>query len=101
MLPPAPPTFSMITDCPRIGFILSARMRAAVSVEPPGGNGTIRVIGRDGKPCAFAATVPASSAPAIPRMSLLMSSLLFAVRGLLQLDPRRLDDRPPFLGLGL
>src|SRR5438445_12009980 len=30
-------------------------MRAAASVEPPGGNGTISVSGRDGKVCACAA----------------------------------------------
>ena len=30
----------------------SAMMRAAVSVDPPGGNGTMSVIGRVGKACA-------------------------------------------------
>src|ERR1051325_6863030 len=34
--------------------ILSARIRAATSVDPPGGNGTIRVIGREGKLSACA-----------------------------------------------
>ena len=34
--------------------ILSAMMRAATSVEPPGGNGTISVIGREGKLSAWA-----------------------------------------------
>ena len=33
---------------PRIGRIRSAMMRAAVSVDPPGGNGTISVIWREG-----------------------------------------------------
>ena len=55
MLPPAPPTFSRMTGWPRIGRILSARIRAAVSVEPPGGNGTISVICRDGNVCALRA----------------------------------------------
>ena len=48
MLPPAPPTFSMMIGWPRIGRIFSAMMRAVTSVEPPGGNGTTSVIGRDG-----------------------------------------------------
>ena len=30
----------------------SAMMRAMASVDPPGGNGTMSVIGRDGKVCA-------------------------------------------------
>src|ERR1051325_1827089 len=54
MLPPAPPTFSMITGWPSDGRIASPMMRAAGSVEPPGGNGTIRVTGRDGNACACA-----------------------------------------------
>src|ERR1051325_5124846 len=54
MLPPAPPTFSMITGWPSDGRIASPMMRAAVSVDPPGGNGTIRVTGRDGNACACA-----------------------------------------------
>jgi hypothetical protein len=40
MLPPAPPTFSMMTGWPSNGRIFSAMMRAATSVDPPGGNGT-------------------------------------------------------------
>ena len=45
MLPPAPPTFSMMTGWPSSGRIRSAMMRATVSVDPPGGNGTTSVIG--------------------------------------------------------
>src|SRR6185369_779620 len=55
MLPPAPPTFSITTGWPSVSRIRSAMMRAAESVEPPGGNGTIKVSGRDGKVCACAA----------------------------------------------
>src|SRR5262245_12055107 len=54
MVPPAPPTFSITTGWPSVGRIASAMMRAAVSVDPPGGNGTIRVTGRDGNVCASA-----------------------------------------------
>src|SRR3954465_3616218 len=58
MLPPAPPTFSITTDCPSVVRILSAMIRAAESVEPPGGNGTISVIGREGYVCACASAAP-------------------------------------------
>src|SRR5215471_15439661 len=54
MLPPAPPTFSITIGCPSVSRIFSAMMRAAESVDPPGGNGTIRVSGRAGKVCACA-----------------------------------------------
>jgi hypothetical protein len=38
----------MMIGWPRIGRMRSAMMRAVVSVEPPGGKGTISVIGRLG-----------------------------------------------------
>src|ERR1700716_3874200 len=56
MAPPAPPTFSMITDCPSGTRMRSPMIRAAVSVEPPGGKGTMSVIGLAGEGCA--ATTP-------------------------------------------
>src|SRR5882672_9179525 len=62
IVPPAPPTFSTTTVWPRGTRMRSAMMRAAVSVEPPGGNGTTRVIGREGKPCACAAAAQAANA---------------------------------------
>ena len=40
-------------------------MRAATSVEPPGGKGTTRVICRDGKGCACALAAIVASASAI------------------------------------
>ena len=46
--PPAPPTFSTTTAWPSSALIFSAMMRAATSVEPPGGNGTMIVMVRDG-----------------------------------------------------
>jgi hypothetical protein len=48
MLPPAPPTFSRITGTPSDARICSVMIRAMVSVGPPGGNGTIMVMGREG-----------------------------------------------------
>ena len=49
MVPPAPPTFSTTTVWPSGARMRSAMMRAVVSVEPPGGKGTISVTGRVGK----------------------------------------------------
>ena len=48
MLPPAPPRFSITTGCPSGARMRSAMMRAATSVEPPGGNGTTSVSERTG-----------------------------------------------------
>src|SRR5882672_7268420 len=62
IVPPAPPTFSTTTVWPRGARMRSAMMRAAVSVEPPGGNGTTRVIGREGYPCACATAAQATNA---------------------------------------
>jgi hypothetical protein len=47
-VPPAPVTFSTITVWPSELRIRSARMRPIRSVDPPGANGTIMVIGLDG-----------------------------------------------------
>jgi hypothetical protein len=38
----------MTIGCPSKGRMRSAMMRPTTSVDPPGGNGTIKVIGRDG-----------------------------------------------------
>src|SRR3981081_691604 len=61
MLPPAPPPFSITIGCPRELRMRSAMMRAAASVDPPGGNGTTSVMARDGKPCACAPAMPANT----------------------------------------
>src|SRR2546429_4200827 len=70
MLPLAPPAFSMTTVCPSGCRMRSAMMRAVVSVEPPGGNGTMSVIGRVGKFWACAAVT--NSASAAETISLVM-----------------------------
>src|SRR5436189_3601293 len=46
----------------------SAMMRAAVSVEPPGGNGTSSVTGREGKPCACATAAQVANTIAAARL---------------------------------
>jgi len=48
MLPEAPAWFSMMTGWPNDARIRSAMMRPMMSTGPPGGNGTMMVIGRDG-----------------------------------------------------
>jgi hypothetical protein len=65
VLPPPPATFSITIGWPSDRRIGSTRTREMASVAPPGGNGTIRVIGREGYVCADAApttvTVKASA----------------------------------------
>src|SRR6266850_2988728 len=73
IVPPAPPTFSTTTVWPSGARMRSAMMRAAVSVEPPGGNGTTRVIGREGNPCACAAAAQAANAIAATKFIALPS----------------------------
>src|SRR5258708_26000986 len=68
MAPPAPPTFSMITDCPSGMRMRSPMMRAAVSVEPPGGKGTISVMGLAGKVWPHAECAASTRAKSKPRM---------------------------------
>src|SRR6185436_3889973 len=51
MLPPAPPRFSMTMPCPSRSESGCAMMRAEVSTPPPGGQGTISLIGWFGYPC--------------------------------------------------
>src|SRR5436309_834966 len=48
MLPPPPGTLSTITGCPRRSASPLPTCRATASVNPPGGYGTIRWIGRSG-----------------------------------------------------
>ena len=48
IVPPAPLTFSMMMDCPRVLDIWWLTMRATASLAPPGGKGTITVIDLDG-----------------------------------------------------
>src|ERR1043165_6135888 len=97
MLPPAPPWFSMMTAWPRMGRIFSAMMRAATSVEPPGGNGTTRVICRDGKVCASAPARPATMTSASAPISFRMLPPNRFFWSLLHFDAGGLDDRPPLV----
>src|SRR5262249_35565797 len=64
MLPVAPPTFSMMMVWPSAVRMPSAIRRPTTSVSPPGGNGTIIVIGRHGYACAKAKRDATGSAAA-------------------------------------
>src|SRR5690606_10392981 len=67
ILPDAPGLLSTMTCCPRRWPSLSATSRATVSVTPPGENGTIRRMGREGYCCAVSAACapePASASTA-------------------------------------
>jgi hypothetical protein len=60
MVPPAPPRLSMITATPSAAESLSAMARANTSFDPPGGNGTTKVMLRLGQVCAC--VLPATNA---------------------------------------
>src|SRR5436853_750994 len=45
MMPPAPPRFSITTGWPRLSCSAGTKLRAAISVPPPGAAGTMRWIG--------------------------------------------------------
>src|SRR5215470_11632347 len=66
MLPFAPAMFSTMTGCPSVARIRSARIRPTTSTLPPGGNGMIIVIGRDGYVCAVAGQMSAGAARTAP-----------------------------------
>src|SRR5438445_1641874 len=53
-MPPAPPTFSMITGRPSTSESRGMRMRPSTSSAPPAANGITMVTGRDGHSCATA-----------------------------------------------
>src|SRR5687767_2119429 len=67
MVPPAPPRFSMTIDWPSRSPSFCATMRATMSVEPPGGKGTIRRIGFAGQ--AWADAAPGCSSAAAHRVA--------------------------------
>src|SRR6266550_1614402 len=70
MVPPAPPRLSTMTGWPRRWPTCAATGRAKMSFEPPGGNGTIQSMARDGRQSAAhsgAASPPASRPPSAVR----------------------------------
>src|SRR5258708_35454449 len=68
-MPPAPPTFSMITCWPRTSERRAPRIRPITSPAPPAANGMIMVSGLVGQACAgdcADAGVPAARRAATP-----------------------------------
>src|SRR5258706_1268740 len=61
MVPPAPPRFSTSTGWPIDSCMRCATMRAAMSVVPPAGNGTMMRRGLYGKDCGRTAPLAAAS----------------------------------------
>src|SRR5579871_3418745 len=57
-MPPAPPTFSTITDCPSTSPMRCANSRPGTSFGPPAAKGLIMVSVRVGKSCADAEPQP-------------------------------------------
>src|SRR6266705_5831188 len=68
-VPPAPGLFSIRTGWPTYFVAISAKRRRWVSVDPPGGQGQISVIGRDGNSCAAAGSARTSPSSASLRAS--------------------------------
>ena len=64
MEPPAPARLSMTTAVPSALASGSAYSRAIRSTEPPAGNGTTSVTGREGHACARAASGSIDTRPA-------------------------------------
>src|SRR4030095_521478 len=62
-MPPAPPTFSTTTCCPKSSERRGATMRATMSLELPAANGTTIVIGLVGQLCPSAGQVAESRTP--------------------------------------
>src|SRR5574339_376943 len=80
MVPPAPALFSTTTGCPSSVESPCATARATPSVPPPGGNGTINLIGwvgHDWAPAVPAAKASARAQAEISCRRWIMASLLF------------------------
>src|SRR6266702_1680008 len=65
IVPPPPGLFSIRTGWPRYFAATSAKRRKWVSVEPPAGQGQIRLIGREGNSCAIAGSARNSPSTAM------------------------------------
>jgi hypothetical protein len=61
--PPPPARFSITTGLPIRSCSFGAIARRITSILPPGGNGTTKVIGPDGKSCAQAGAAAMKRAP--------------------------------------
>src|SRR5258708_6980899 len=75
-MPPAPPTFSMITRWPNTSPRRAARMRPMMSTAPPAANGITMVSGRSGQLCARAGALAAARTTRAANMQALNGGLL-------------------------
>src|SRR5947208_15350478 len=88
MAPPAPGLLSTTTGTPICLLSASARSRMLMSLPPPAGHATIKVIGSEGNFCACAAGERATVAPAAIAMAA-------NVRTALRFISHLLVDHPP------
>src|SRR3954469_11981571 len=91
-VPAAPGRFSITIDWPRCFSVAVASARIAMSVEPPGGHGTISVTGRVGNCCACAMVERIKMAAA---SSSLMSPSLTAPSLVMVAASSRMPNRGP------
>src|SRR5262249_11817668 len=96
-MPPAPPTFSITIEWPRISAIRAATIRAATSIELPAVNETIMVIGLFGQSCACAGDRSASVAAIAAQRNFTMLPSSSKVAPLLGGDARAPDRHGPLL----
>ena len=75
VVPPAPPTFSIITGWPMISCMRAVTMRPTESKAPPAAKGTTTVTAREGYSCARASNVQtaATTARALMKSRALMA----------------------------
>src|SRR5262245_35659381 len=99
-MPPAPPTFSITIDWPRISDIRAATMRAATSIELPAVNDTIMVIGLLGQSCACAGDSSANEAAITAQRDFTILPSSSRVAPLLGGDARAPDRHGPLCDFG-
>src|ERR1044071_7128678 len=102
--PPAPPTFSMMNDCPSARPSSAPMVRRVRSRPPPGWAGTMIFTGFDGYPCAGASAGSSADATRAKaaRRAIMMSRRLQAVLPDNRRGGRRgeeLDQRPRSIAL--
>src|SRR5258708_5127539 len=101
IMPPAPPTFSTITVAPKFSPRRGPMIRPRISLPLPAANGTTMVTGRTGQSSATAGAVAATIAT---NAAIILTPCMvppISLKNSVRRDVGRLDDRPPFLDLGL
>src|ERR1044071_5684473 len=101
-VPAAPARFSITIDWPRCFSVAVASARSAMSVEPPGGHGTISVTGRVGNCCALALAANAMSAAAVRNSLLIVCPVFETLNALVRKGGQSVAERrvPTFFRFG-